>query len=547
MTALTAPNSHSLPAWQDLTLPEQVGQLVVFHLTLDMAGVTDLPAFFERNPIGAIFAGGEVIEDGTNRFDHVQQAVAACQQASRIPLLVAADLENGGGDVIPGLTALPSPMALGATSDCDLAYRYGVAAAREGALAGINWALAPMADLNLHPLSSNVGNRALGDEAGKVIPMLQGFVHGLRDNGMAACAKTFPGDGSDYRDQHLTTTVNQLSKDDWMASYGRVFQSLIDDGVETIMTGHICLPAFQQPNAQGGFDPCTISRELVTGLLKEQMGFQGIVVSDALGMGGILCHRSQLDAAVDAFAAGTDMLLWPGPQFIERVVGELQAGRIPMSRLEDALTRIWRVKARFAGLPPQQDSAALGVGQAVARETAAASLTLLWNRSDALPLQPLRDQRILLLGVTHFDKAYDRFSQVKAGLENRGFQVDMERYLSPERLAQLLPAYDKIVVCLERQFHRSLGPMDLFGEVARNIWSCNACGMDRMVVVGFGSPYLAPWYFQQAQAAINAYSSVPATMNAVVAALCGEAGYPGSSPVRYDNRFGVRDLAAWRS
>lgn len=540
-------NSSTLPSWKTLSLREQVGQLSIFHLTLDLAGVEDLETFFQNNPVGAIFAGGEVIEDGSNQFDHVRRAVAACQEASRIPLLVAADLENGGGDVIPGLTPLPWPMALGAANDSELAYRYGEVVAREGASAGINWALAPMADLNLHPLSSNVGTRAFGDEANKVIPLLKAFVRGMRDNGMAACAKTFPGDGSDYRDQHLTTTVNQLSRKDWLASYGRVFQSLIDDGMETIMLAHICLPAFQQLNAQGGYDPCTISRELVTGLLKEQMGFEGVVVSDSLGMGGILSHRSQLQAAVEAFAAGADMLLWPGVEFIDSVVDELTSGRIPMSRLEDALSRIWRVKEHFARMPTVAGPRVGEIGQAVAHETAKASLTLLWNRHAAIPLLPQRDKKILILGVTHFDKAYERFSMLKSGLESRGYEVHMERYLFPDQLAQLVSLYDRIIVCLERQFHRTLGPMDLFGEVARNIWSCNCHGLDRMIVIGFGSPYLAPWYFQQAQAAVNAYSAVPATLTAVTAALCGEAGFPGQSPVKYENRFGVVDLADWRT
>lgn len=524
---------------------EQVSQLVVFHLSHDIARSPDVAAYLEKYPVGAVFAGGEVIEDGTNRFEAVRALVDRCQASSRVPLLVGADLENGCGDVLPGLTPLPWPMALGAANDPDLAYRYGEVTALEGLRAGINWALAPMADLNLHPLSSNVGTRAFGDRADHVLPLLKAFCRGLRDQGMADCSKTFPGDGSDYRDQHLTTTLNQLNRSDWEASYGRVFQGLIDDGAESVMIAHIGMPAFQARNARGGYDPATLSREIITGLLKERMGFEGLVLSDAFGMGGLLSHGDLTDCAVQAFANGMDMVLWPGEDFVDRVMEELRVGRIPMSRLEDALNRVWRMKARYAVSGKDPGPEATARAETVAAETAAKALTLLWNRDAALPLKPERDRRILLLGVTPYDKAFARMEILRDELSARGFAVETHRHLSPEELAAMEGHFDRILVCLERQFHRPLGPMDLFGEDARNLWSCSCAGWRKMVAVGFGSPYLVPWCFPQVPAAVNAYSAVPATQMAVAAALCGEAGFPGKSPVVFENRFGVRDLRDW--
>lgn len=519
---------------------------MVSHISRAISRVSDLSACLGERPVGAIFAGGEVIEDGSNRFEHVREVVQACQQASAVPLLVGADLENGCGDVLPGLTPLPWPMALGAANDPELAYRYGRATAVEGARCGINWALAPMADLNLHPLSSNVGTRAFGDRAERVLPLLAAFCRGLRDNGMADCAKTFPGDGSDYRDQHLTTTLNQLGRKDWLDSYGKVFQGLFDSGTESVMIAHIGLPAFQQRNSCGGWDPCTLSRELITGLLKERMGFEGVVLSDALGMGGVLRHGDDTETAVRAFACGMDMLLWPGDGFVDRVIEELESERIPFSRLEDALERIWRLKARYAVAQANLGAEATRIARSVAEETAAASLTLLWNRDGALPLSPARDRRILLLGVTPHDKAYERYGQLSAELTRRGFEVRMERNLFPDDLTQAAAEHDRVLVCVERQFHRPLGPMDMSGEDARNFWSCNSVDGARLIAVGFGSPYLVPWYLDHAAAGVNAYSAVPATQAAVAAALCGEQGFPGTSPVSWSGRFGITDLAFWR-
>lgn len=549
-TASSQAQCGNLPDWRKLTLREQVAQTVISHLSMEVHAFGDINRFFAEYPIGAIFAGGEVIEDGTNRLQSVRDAVAQCQAASAIPLLVSADLENGCGDVIPGLTPLPWPMALGATGSADLSRRYGAASAREGSLAGINWALAPMADLNLHPLSSNVGTRAFGDDAGRVLPLLSAFVEGMQDAGMAACAKTFPGDGSDYRDQHLTTTMNQLSKADWDASYGKVFRGLIQRGVATIMTGHITAPHLQSDREKenGRLIPCTISKELTTGLLKDEMGFEGLIVSDAFGMAGILSHRSREDAAIEAFLAGVDMLLWPGVGYIDEVASRIESGRIPFERLADALQRIWRLKREFATkqIPEElEEREIIQVAEDVAKETAESALTLLWQQEGTLPMDSKQHPRILIVAATPFDKAFERFELLVTALTARGFTVDLKRYITPEALELIHTHYDRIVVAVERQFHRPLGPMDLSGEEARNYWSLNSCGWEKLIAVGFGSPYLVPWYFPQALAGINAYGTAPVVQEAVAAALCGELPFPGESPVLIRHRFGIKDLSDW--
>ncbi|MCC5836041.1 MAG: hypothetical protein JJU20_15040 [Opitutales bacterium] len=535
-------------SWKELTLREQVAQTVILHVSQDVLPTGDIERFIRKYPVGGIFVGGEVIEDGSNSFESVRKSVEECQKASSVPMLVSADLENGCGDVIPGLTSLPWPMALGAANDSDLARRYGQACAREGRLVGINWALAPMADLNLHPLSSNVGTRAFGDDADRIIPLLQGFVDGLQQEGMAACAKTFPGDGSDYRDQHLTTTMNQLSQDDWFASYGRVFQSLIDEGVATIMTAHISAPSFQsqrEVTEDGRLLPCTVSYELTTGLLKERLGFGGLVVSDAFGMGGILSHLPVEDACVEAFKAGVDMLLWPGVEYIDRMVDLIKRGEVPRARLDDALQRIWKVKEVYAFRKetPLDRKIVTAEAEAVAHETAKSSLTLLWNRSQTLPLDITKEKRLLILAATPNIKAFQRMEVLQNELQARGFEVDLKRNVFPEELKELAKDYDRILVAVERQFHRPLGTMDLFGEDARNYWSCSCSGWDKMIAIGLGSPYLVPWYFPQVKAAINAYSSAPLVQKIVAAGLCGELDFSGVDPVRIEHRFGVKDLS----
>jgi len=536
-------DSTGLPEISTLTLREKVAQLLVMHGSKVRRGLPredgELERFLEKYPVGGVFVGGEVIEDGSNRLEWVQDRVSQLRKYSKFPLLISADLENGGGDVIPGLTPLPFPMALGAANDASLAEDYGRACAREGALAGINWALAPMADLNLHPLSSNVGTRAFGDTADRVIPLLRALVRGMQDEGMAACAKTFPGDGSDYRDQHLVRTVNRLSREDWLASYGAVFSSLISDGVATIMTGHFSLPAFQHHRENGRALPATLCPELVTGLLKQEMGFQGAVTTDAFGMGGVRNLRQVTAAAVEAFAAGHDLFLWPDYEFIDVVVDKLERGEIPIERLDDAIRRVWALKARYAIVPTVRPDAT-AFTESVARRTAEGAATLLWD--SLLPLHPAVHKRILLVGTTAHDKAFHRFEALAESLRGREFEVEVVRHITPEALEECEPRFDILLFCLERQFHRSLGPMDFFGEDARNLWSACMAGREKTIAVGFGSPYLVPWYFETAATAVNLYSCVPASLEAAVRALCGEIPFPGSMPVRWEGAHSVGGL-----
>lgn len=534
----------TLPPWQTLSLRERVAQMLIMHSSKVERGLPRadgaLEEFLELYPVGGIFVGGEVIEDGSNTFEWIRERVAQVARYSRYPLLVSADLENGGGDVIPGLTPLPFPMALGAAGDPALAEDYGRACAREGFLAGINWALAPMADLNLHPLSSNVGTRAFGDDAERVAPLLSAFIRGMQNEGMAACAKTFPGDGSDYRDQHLVRTENLLSRADWEASYGRVFEAAICNDVATIMTGHFSLPAFQQKRENGRPLPATLCPELVQGLLKTEFGYRGAVTTDAFGMGGVRNVRDQVEAAVEAFAAGHDLFLWPDYRFVDLVVEKLEREEIPMSRLDDAMERIWRVKERYARPVPELPGAG-AFALEVAKRTAESAVTLLCNR--ILPLDPERQRRILLVGTTAHDKAFARFGLLADLLRDRGFEVEVLRHVSPEWLNRTEPEFDILLFCLERQFHRPLGPMEMFGEDARNLWAACMAGREKTVAVGFGSPYLVPWYFETAAAAVNAYSSVPACQEAVAAALCGDRPFTGTMPVRWQGRTSVGSLA----
>lgn len=161
-----------------------------------------------------------------------------------IPILMTSDFENGCGSMLKGLTPLPYLMSLGATNSEELAYEYGKATALEARSVGANWSFSPVCDLNINKRNPLINVRGLTDDPDLAIKLLNEVIRGMQENGLAACAKHFPGDGLDWRDQHIMTTNNTLSFEEWKKLSGKVFQSVIDNGVYSIMPGHITLPSY---------------------------------------------------------------------------------------------------------------------------------------------------------------------------------------------------------------------------------------------------------------------------------------------------------------
>ncbi len=525
-----------------MTVREKIGQTVVFNDS-DIRNVQDLSAFFARHPAGGVFVGAEVIKDAADSRAEVaartRELAGAC---AGVPLVFASDMENGCGTMIRGLTPFPHQMALGAAGSEKLAYDYGKYTALESRSVGVQWTFSPVSDLNVNFRNPVTNVRSVGDDPALVGPLLSNVVKGMQDNALAACAKHFPGDGMDFRDQHLTTTINHLSMDEWLKMHGGVFKRLIDEGVCSIMTGHIALPAFQSARGDGRFLPATLSRELSTDLLKRQLGFNGVIVSDALIMGGFIKWFDRAQSLIECFKAGTDMLLWPDRGYFDAMEKAVDSGEVPMERLDDAVARVLTMKEKLGLLAPgghahrPVSAAETKAARWLAQELAEKSLTLLRDRRGLLPVNPANAGKILVAAITPDNSAFERFSALKSALEARGCAVDAKRNLWFSDIDRAAGEYDLIIYVLERTPHRPMGPLNFWGGEAGGIWSALASGREKSVVVSFGSPYFCAEYFDAADVFVNAYSPVPASQEAFVRALFGEIGFAGKSPVRIDLR-----------
>ncbi|WNC45497.1 glycoside hydrolase family 3 N-terminal domain-containing protein [Thermosynechococcus sp. GLH187] len=298
---------------------------------------------------GVILLGGSAVE--------VAERCCQLQSWATIPLLLAADIEEGVGQRFSGATQFPPPAALGAIAQknreraVDLAKEMGAYTAAEALAIGLNWVLAPVVDVNNNPANPVINVRAFGEEPDIVSALATAFIQGARAYPVLTTAKHFPGHGDTATDSHLELPVIPHDRDRLQAIEWPPFIAAIAAGVDTVMSAHVHLPALDAER------PATLSPPILTGILRQEMGFKGLIVTDALVMGAIANTYGTAEAAVKAVEAGADILLMPldPPAAIEAVVAAVESGRIPPERIQAAVARIQAAKARLQPLALQLD------------------------------------------------------------------------------------------------------------------------------------------------------------------------------------------------
>lgn len=429
-----------------LTLEEKVGQLFI-----------NLNVSFAENYLDHVLdtyhVGGMRYRDADSAS--VQQHIRYAQSRSKVPLLIASNPEMGGYGSATDGTLVCTHLQAGSHPDANIAREMGRIAGLETAAMGCNWAFAPIVDIHYNWRNTVVSTRSFGNDPDVVIERAKAYFDGLTESPTASAIKHFPGDGVDERDQHVVSSYNTLGVDDWHATYGRVYRELIEHGVQSIMVGHIGAPELSRSLRPGIADheimPATLAPELLGDLLRDQLGFNGLIVTDASAMGGIAHAMKRRDLVPATIAAGCDMFLFfrnPDEDFAYMLDG-VRSGVITPERLNDALERILGLKASLglhtraaADLVPGPEALAV-VGSAAHHEVAAAvadkTVTLVKDTAGNLPLRPETHPRIRLYGVSgssDFTGADPNafLGLVRAELEAAGFDVHVFRTLA-ERIA----------------------------------------------------------------------------------------------------------------
>jgi len=539
-------------SWKKLSLREKIGQTMMLtsdYYTHKKIGDGDLGKFFEKYPVAGMFAAQWHFSynkpDDLLFEEFMPRIMREYDSASKYPMFFCEDFEKGTGFLYNTGSKQPVEMALGAARDPKLAYAYGKIISQESRAMGLNWLLHPVADLNINPLHPLVIERAVSDDANIALPILQSQLKGMHDQNVISTVKHFPGDGATIKDQHLVTSANNLSMDEWWKSYGKVFQTLINDGCPTIMVGHIRLPAYQKEKVDGVLPPATLSKEIMTDLLKGEMGFNGVIVSDAMNMGGAAgFYDNPLERSVECFKAGADVILWPDIAYMDTVEARILRGEISMERLDDAVERIWALRERFGLLEKKEVIATPLTSDHKAyvdeKMTALAekAVTVIQDKNNDIPLSPDKTKRIFIANISHNDHRAE-LQTMKRDLEARGFEVrlehDMHLHKWQWRWDTAIANYDKYIVAFENHYFDPIGSPLLKDVEAYSLWTIKELPKDKVIGISFSNPYYNTFYLEPNPLLINAYSSDDYMQKAVVRILMGEIEPKGITPVNLYN------------
>ena len=493
-----------------LSLRQKVAQMVWPSVFADYVSTSDSAWMKVRGWIADDQVGGFTMSIGSPM--EMAAKLNAMQRMARVPLLVGADLEAGagfrasGGFFLPnaidlgGATLFPPLMALGATRDTVLAYQYGRATAVEGRALGIHIVYGPVLDVNNNPANPVINVRSFGEDPMWVSRLGAAFVRGVQENGMIATGKHFPGHGDTDVNSHLALPVVTASRARLDSVELPPFRASIAAGVGAIMTFHGSMPALDSSGAPG-----TLSVAVLTGLLRKELGFHGLIISDAMDMRGVLDRYGAVEAAKLAVVAGADILIQPEnvPQTIDAVVAGVTEGRISKARIDSAVRRILLAKA---GLGLQRNAqvdftrlrAVVGdsANRRLSERVAARSVTLVRDSAHILPLTAAgaASRRILNVVVARSTNlgAGTTFSAAMGRAAGRVRTVVLhpdDPFVDQARILPLLDSTDVVILgsYMAQQYDQATAGMpDGLGALVNAIQRSGK----PLVVIGFGNPYL---------------------------------------------------------
>lgn len=532
-----------------LTTDELVGQLIIPWIPGGYQA-EDSPEFEElADQVERLGLGGVSISIG---LPHTYVAkLNALQARAKVPLLVTADFENGGPGMrinhsyaIPSLlpqgggTSFPPTMAFGAIGDPSFAYEYGRVTAIEARAVGVHMIFAPVLDVNSNPDNPVINTRSFGESPGAVARLGAAYIRGIHAGGAFATAKHFPGHGDTQTDSHIGLPVIPADRNRLESVELVPFNRAVLTGVDAVMTAHVAMPGI----LGAGAPPATLSPELMTGVLRDEMGFDGVLFTDALRMGAITDTYGGGEAAVLSVLAGSDVVLAPEtvPGAIDALLDATRSGRISRAQLEQSVRRILELKAR-AGLhlermvPFEDVSRVVGQAEHVAAADTAASrsVVLVKDPNTLVPLAPSADSRVLsvtyarpveLVAGTTFD-AELRLRTPSVDAVRISDESGAEKYAE---LNALVDSADYVVV------HAYVPPRSGSGSVgvaeSFRAWVDGAVARRPLLMISLGNPYLLR-DLPNVDSYMVAWGNHEVSQRAAVRALFGEQAITGRLPI----------------
>lgn len=529
------------PKLDELTLREKIGQTGMpgpAQIRLGVVEYGGYDKYLTAIPFGGVHLDANIIDKDAGKPSSPQavgKMYADAANKLKIPMFVTCDFEYGAKPMFDVLHRIPTNMSVGAANIKELAYERAYLFAREVKSMGVNWHFGPVGDLVGNFFEQSV--RRLGESEEIAKEIYPYMIKGIQDAGIAACAKHFPNGGHDYRDSHFCTTVNDVSLEEWNNRSRKVWQAAIDAGVMSFMIFHDAALAFDNSCARGNIVRPASSSKKVIDVLRKDLGFKGLITTDAVCMKGLSASFENEDIYVECFNAGNDMVLFVHNDYVDIMEKAVLDGKVSMERLDEAVEHILDMKEKlgfFDGeikpgepLTEEENKHFDNVNYGIAK----GALTLIANEDNSVPFNPQKVKKVSIINISPDKGFLSDLEAMKEAFEDKGIRANIIEFIkTKEQLAELSETEDIIIyACVP-------GRMDFYNSQAElsTLFHSLSHGAEKTVVASFRSPSVYYNYFENANIYINAYSSDAGTMRAFADGILGEFEFTGKSPVRLE-------------
>ena len=526
-----------------MTLREKLGQTGIpspSALSKALKAEGGYVACFTKYPFAGMYVNANTLihDDGTplETPEVARKSFDAIHAALPIPLLISGDCEYGANTLYPQLHAFGTNMAMGAAGSEELARKRAYYWAKEMRSMGVNWPFSPVVDLHTNFFSTG-GIRRISADPDTAAKIAAPLVRGIQDAGVAASAKHFPGSGKDYRDTHFCSNINAKTLEEWNARDRKVWQAAIDAGVLTVMTSHSAWPAADDSLTANGL-PCPASAsKKVIDILRKELGFQGLVVTDAVSMKGLTAAFSHEDMYIECFNAGNDIILFCDMDYIDVMEKAVAEGKVTTERVDEACLRVLELKEKI-GLfekslfEPLTEDENRDIGR-VSYEIGKKAMTLVANHRGSVPFDPQKVKKVAIINVSPDEIFRNSLTVMQEAFAAYGIEATiLDRLASKKILRELSEENDIIIYACFLAQSRPLG-MSVYSrkEELHTLYHSLSFGAEKSVGVSFGATSIYYNYFESCPAFINAYSPDHETIRAFVDGILGKFPFTGKTPV----------------
>ncbi len=531
-----------------MTLREKIGQTAVFRHHI-IERIDDYDKYFEENPVGFTWLmqhpkeiykkleaslGNSELNGTKEQFfaDYINKI----NEHTDIPVMPVCDASQGIPKLMfDGHPTLPTAAGIGAANNPDLAYEYGRVLGEDLYNIGFRWLWSPVVD------NAGIfkGTRAFGCDIETVNKLAVAFIKGVQDSGVATSAKHFPGDDPyEDRDSHFCSSSYSQSLEYWESTQAKQFQACIDAGVDSIMVGHKTFRAVDDTFINGALIPSTISYKVVTELLKEKMGFEGVVVSDDISMKALLAVMPKEKLYVALLNAGIDAVLGPlDLEYIDIVEKAVLAGEISEERINDACSRILKMKEKYGfktgdklAAPTKESKEAIQKkATEFCEKVASKGLTLTANHLNFLPINKDKIKKIKIFYIGYSELCFKNLDYMVEEFKKYGAECEVKEGYETSDNGRLKDC-DLVIYATYIGMHAPRGGPHFYGEKCTMLWDVMTEAVDKSVAVSFGDPDIYFNYFSAAPTFVNCYNVNKETMIGFVRGLYGDIKFTDFAP-----------------